>query len=73
MAESKSKKIKRFNSTILKTRLKLIELSVKLEMTPYLTIDQRRQIKGQINKLQDKILMYTRKIKQLEGVMYEKR
>lgn len=66
MAESKLKKIKRFESTIYKTRRKLIELSVKLEMTPFLTVDQRRQIKGQINKLQDKILTYNRKIKALE-------
>lgn len=66
MAESKTKKIKRFESTIYKTRLKLIELSVKLEMSPYLTVDQSRQIKGQINKLQDKILMYKRKIEAIE-------
>ncbi|GGA32014.1 hypothetical protein [Psychrobacillus lasiicapitis] len=67
MAESKSKKLKRFKATQHKARLKFIELSVKKEITPYLRMDQRIQMNGQIKKLGNKIQMYDRKIKELEG------
>ncbi|KQL37161.1 hypothetical protein [Psychrobacillus sp. FJAT-21963] len=67
MAESKTKKLKRFKATQHKARIKLIELSVKLELTPYLTMDQSIQMKGQIKKLGGKIQIYDRKIKELEG------
>jgi hypothetical protein len=66
MAETKSKKLKRFKATQHKARLKIIELSVKFEMTPYLTLDQANQIEAHIKKLGKKVEMYDRKIKQLE-------
>lgn len=72
MAESNSKRLKRFKQTSYQIGLKIIELYFQNER-PWDEGGQRVQLSSQIMKLGLKKQMYERKIKALEASIYEKR
>lgn len=71
MAESNSKKLKRFKQTSHDISLKIIELYFQNER-PWGEGGQRDKLSNQILKLGLKKQMYERKIKALEEAIYEK-
>ncbi|MCK1996830.1 hypothetical protein MPH47_06240 [Psychrobacillus psychrodurans] len=73
MAESKTKKLKRFRATQHQARIKMIHLAVKLETCLTLSREQEKALRGQIKKLGDKIHLYDRKIKDLQNIIHERR
>ena len=73
MAETISKKLKRLKKTLRKSRIKLIELSVKQAFMTTLSYQQQASLKAQIDKLSNKVRLYERKIKELEAELLEKR
>ena len=72
MAESNSKKLKRFKQTSHEISLKIIELYLQNER-PWDEGGQRVKISNQIMKLSLKKQMFEHKIKALEEAIYETR
>lgn len=72
LAESNSKKLKRFKQTSHDISLKIIELYFQIER-PWGEGGQRIELSSQIMKLGLKKQMYERKIKALEEAIYETR